>query len=61
MNPPELTPEARLMRSIDDFRRALYGRRTIGVLRIADLAHLRVLIDRYPAEAREMLDHGSFR
>jgi hypothetical protein len=56
MNPPELTPEERLMRSIDDFRRALYGRRTIGVLRIADLAQLRVLIGRYPTEARDMLD-----
>ncbi|MCO6004441.1 hypothetical protein NE236_05545 [Actinoallomurus purpureus] len=44
------------MRSLDDFRRVLYGRRTIGVLRIADLAHLRVLIDRYPAEARDMLE-----
>jgi hypothetical protein len=51
------TPDAfvRLKHSVDRFHAALHSS-PYGVSRIAELAWLKVLIDKYPGEARRMVD-----
>lgn len=44
-----------LQRSIREFREALDSRPWVGVSRLAEVAQLRVLIQRYAAEARSAL------
>jgi hypothetical protein len=44
-----------VQRSIREFREAFDSRPWIGVSRLAEVAQLRVLIQKYPAEARSAL------
>lgn len=53
-----------LMRAVEDFRDTLNGMSRQGVSRIADLSQLKVLVTRYPDDARaflEQLDHPTDR
>lgn len=45
-----------LMRAVEDFRDTLHGMSWQGVSRIADLAQLKVLVTRYPDDARAFLN-----
>jgi hypothetical protein len=52
------TPDAiaRLRRSVDEFYATLHASPYGGVSHIAELARLKVLIEKYPDEARRMVD-----
>ncbi len=45
-----------LMRAVEDLRDTLNSMSRQGVSRIADLAQLKILITRYPADARAFLE-----
>lgn len=49
-----MTGPAELQESVDAFRRELH-RTSMTTSRIAELAHLKVLITRYPDQARQMV------
>jgi hypothetical protein len=45
-----------LQRAVDDFYRTMDSLRFQGVSQLADLAHLKVLIQKYPDHARHMIN-----
>ncbi|MEV5708986.1 hypothetical protein [Actinoallomurus sp. NPDC052274] len=53
---PPADAVARLRRSVDRFYAALRSSPYGGVSYLADLAWLKVLVDKYPDEARRMVD-----
>jgi hypothetical protein len=61
MTTDDSAPDAieRLRRSVDEFYAALHASPYGGVSHIAELARLKVLIDKYPDEAHRMICGGA--
>jgi hypothetical protein len=53
---PRADAFTRLQNSVDRFHAALHSSPYGGMSRIAELAALKVLVDKYPSEARRMVD-----